>query len=302
MTKSGASVIRSSKSMRRPVTGAYGGAHILNKVHNSAESAGPREIALLGYRLHPMTGGEVIGRINGAVAERRRLVMANVNVHGMAMMYESPGMARLLSQPDCVVMIDGMPVLLLANLIERAGLTREMRTTSLDFYDEMFARGVAEGWQFAYVGAHPDVLAQGLDILRQRFPGLRIDGRDGYFDLHDQAAGSRGRAIIDWLAELSPDVVIVGMGMPRQEEWIERVQHLVDARVFLPTGAYLDYQVGVQRPAPRWLGRYGLEWVYRLLRSPYRLGYRYLVEPFILAYRIIKRRPLPNGRVPDEHP
>lgn len=302
MPKSRTGMKRSSRSIRRPVTGAYGGAHILNKVQNSAGSAVPRALDLLGYRLHPMAADEVIGQIGDAVTERRRLIMANLNVHGMAMMYESPGMARLLSQPDCLVMIDGMPVLLLANLIKRAGLTHEMRTTSLDFYDEMFARGVAEGWQFAYVGAHPDVLAQGIDTLRARFAGLRIDGRDGYFDLRDHAAGTRGGAIIDWLRELSPDIVIVGMGMPRQEEWIEKVQHLVDARVFLPTGAYLDYQVGVQRPAPRWLGRYGLEWVYRLMRSPYRLGYRYLVEPFVLAYRIIQRRPLPNGRVPDERP
>lgn len=239
-----------------------------------------------------MTKEEVIARIADAVAGGNRLIMANLNVHGMAKVHESAAMARLLAQPDCQVMIDGMPVLFLANIVTGAALSREKRTTSLDFYDEMFRRGAASGWQFAYVGSRPDVLVQGLDLLRQRFPDLRIEGRDGYFDMTDLSPASKHGALIEWLRDLSPDVLIVGMGMPRQEEWIERVQGMIDARVFMPTGAYLDYQVGVQRPAPRWMGRYGVEWMYRLSHSPYRLGYRYLVEPFVLAYRLFRARSL----------
>ncbi|HEX7857264.1 MAG TPA: WecB/TagA/CpsF family glycosyltransferase [Sphingobium sp.] len=254
----------------------------------------PTELNLLGYRLHPMTGAEVVVEIDLAVSQSRRLVMANLNLHGMARMYDSPGMTRLLRQRDCLTMIDGMPVLGLANLLSRAHLQRDKRTTSLDFYDDLFALGVSKGWQFAYVGATADVLTRGLDVLRDRFPDLKIAGRHGYFDFPSLAPDSLYQENIAWLRDLSPDVVIVGMGMPRQEEWIEQVQHLVDARVFLPTGAYLDYQVGIQRPAPRWLGRYGLEGVYRLFRSPYRLGYRYLVEPFVLGYRIISGKPLPT--------
>lgn len=250
---------------------------------------------MAGFRLHPMTAAQVVAEVEGAVATSRRLVMANLNLHGMAKTYESAAMARLLAQPDCLTMIDGMPVLVLANLIAGARLTRDKRTTSLDFYDEMFRRGAARGWRFAYVGGTAGVLQAGLAVLRGRFPGLMIDGRDGYFDLADMAPGSKQAGILDWLTGWSPDVVIVGMGMPRQEQWIERVQHLIDARVFLPTGAYLDYQVGVQHPPPRWLGRWGLEWAYRLARSPMRLGHRYLVEPFVLAYRMAVGRARPSS-------
>ena len=258
----------------------------------------PQRFDLLGYRLHPMTCAEVIGQIGAAVAQQRRLIIANLNLHGMAMMFESPGMARLLAQDDCLVMVDGMPVLQMINFVHRAGLGHDKRTTSLDFYDEMFEHGVASGWKFAYVGAKSDVLTRGMEILQDRFRGLRIEGRDGYFDIDDFSPGSRNAGIVEWLRQLDPDIVIVGMGMPRQEEWIERIQHHVDVRVFLPTGAYLDYQVGTQKPPPRWLGRYGLEWAYRLARSPYRLGYRYLIEPFILAYRLITKATLPNKPQP----
>ena len=262
----------------------------------------PDELSLFGYRLHPMTGEEVIARIADAVDHRERLIVANLNLHGMAMVYDSPTMADLLAQKDCITLIDGMPILLLANLLRRARLPRDKRTTSLDFYDAMFALGAKRGWQFAYVGAQPDILARGLDVLKSRFPGLRIEGRDGYFPFPDDTPGAPARAVVDWLRALSPDVVIVGMGMPRQEEWIAHVQNQVDVRVFLPTGAYIDYQTGAQKPAPRWLGRYGLEGIYRLIHSPYRLGHRYLVEPFVLAYRIASGRPRPRrGSTPEHH-
>jgi N-acetylglucosaminyldiphosphoundecaprenol N-acetyl-beta-D-mannosaminyltransferase len=252
------------------------------------------EIRLLGYRLHPMTGDEVVGEITDAVADGRRLIMANVNAHAMATMYDNRPMCRLLEQPDAKVMIDSMPMLFVAKLAGHR-LPRAKRTTSLDFYDTMFRRGAVAGWRFGFVGATPETLRKGLAVLRERYPSLDIDGRDGYFDMNDDTPGSTQSEIVGWLNQRSHDVVIVGMGMPRQEEWIERVQHRVDTRVFLSAGAYLDYQAGAQRVSPRWLGQIGLEWVYRLALSPRRLSYRYLVEPALLLFKLATR-PHPQAR------
>ncbi len=255
----------------------------------AAPVAAPREIRVLGYRLHPLSGDEVIAQIAAAVAGRRRLVMANLNLHAMALMFESAPMARLLSQPDAQVMIDGMPIVMMANAFGHR-LPRSKRATSLDFYDDMFALGRDRGWKFGYVGGDPDVLARGIAALRDRVPGLDIDGRDGFFDVEDTRHGSKQAEILDWMTASAHDVLIVGMGMPRQEAWIERIQHHVPTLVLVPTGAYLDYQVGVQKRAPRWMGRMGLEWAHRLANSPGRLGYRYLVEPAVLATRLLIRR------------
>ena len=254
-----------------------------------ATSKRPAEIRVLGYRVHPMTGAEVIEQVALAISERRRLVMANLNLHAMAMMFQSPGMARLLNQADTQVMIDGMPIVVAANIAGH-GLPKTKRLTSLDFYDDMFTLGVKRGWRIGYVGATPDVLARGLAELRRRFPAMDVDGRDGFFDIAEDGPGTRQAAILDWLRERSHDLVIVGMGMPRQEEWIERVQHRIPSRVLMPTGAYLDYQVGVQKLPPRWLAKNGFEGVVRLVQNPRRLGYRYLVEPLVLAGRLATRR------------
>lgn len=255
----------------------------------ASQVAPPREIRLLGFRLHPMTGREVIDQVAAAVTERRRLIMGNLNLHGMALLYESEPMARLLSQRDAQVMIDGMPIIWLANLLGH-GLSRAKRTTSLEFYDAMFALGRERGWRFGYVGGAPDTLERGMETLRARFPGLDIDGRHGYFDATDDSPQSKQTEIVEWMCTRAHDVLIVGMGMPRQEEWIAAIQSRVPTTVLVPTGAYLDYQVGAQKLTPRWMGQLGIEWLYRLINSPRRLGYRYLVEPGILLTRILLRR------------
>ena len=254
----------------------------------SSQKPVPAQVSILGYRLHPRTGAEVVAAMTWAVTNRQRLVLANVNLHAMAVMFESPRMARLLSQEDAIVTIDSMPVLFIGNLFG-SGLARSKRTTSLDFYDEMFRIGAARGWSFAYVGARSETLSLGLAELRRRFAGLQIEGRAGFFDMEDASPGSDQLKVVDWLNERSHDVVIVGMGMPRQEEWIERVQHMVSSRVFMPAGAYIDYQVGVQKAAPRWLGQVGLEWAFRLAHSPRRLAYRYMIEPVVLILRLLTR-------------
>ena len=255
--------------------------------------ASPDAIRIFGFRFHPMTGEEVTVQIAAAVQEQRRLVMANLNVHGLAQLYESPAMTALLKLPETLIMIDSMPILFAANLLGH-WLSRSKRTTSLDFYDRMFGIGARLGWRFCYVGAEPETLEKGVAALRDRFASLDIEGRQGYFDMDDVSEDSRQDEILAWLRARSPDVLIVGMGMPRQEEWIYRVRDEIDARVILTTGAYIDYQVGTQKLPPRWLGQVGMEWAYRLAWAPRRLWRRYLVEPLVLLWRLV-RRPHPCG-------
>lgn len=247
-----------------------------------------KEISILGFRFHPMTKSDVIGAISSCVRAKRRMVMGNLNLHGMAVMFESSGMNRLLSAPETLVMIDGTPIVWVARLLGRK-VSREQRMTSLDYFDDLFRLAAKEGWRIDYVGSTPDVLKQGLAILRKRVPGLDIEGRDGYFDVKDHSENGKQAEIVAWLNRRGADIVIVGMGMPRQEEWLESIKGEISTRVLIPVGAYLEYQVGSLALPPRWLGPLGLEWLYRLVTAPRRLAYRYIVEPFVLLFFLVFR-------------
>lgn len=244
------------------------------------------EISVMGYRLNPMSEANIFEWLQENITDRRRKILCNLNLHGMSLMFDSPAMTKLLSLDESRVMIDSMPVIFICRLAGYA-LSKNHRTTSLDFYDAMFTLCQNKGWSIDYVGSTPEVLTEGLSILRSRFPALDIDGRDGYFDVSDWSSSSKQSDIMSWLSSRNSDILIVGMGMPRQEEWLYSIKDKIPHRILIPVGAYLEYQTGSLLLPPRWLGPLGLEWAYRLFTTPRRLAYRYLIEPFQLFYRLL---------------
>ncbi len=136
----------------------------------------------------------------------------------------------------------------------------------------------AKGWRIFYVGSKPGIAASGAAKLKERYPALNIQTRDGYFDAEPSSA--ENQAILQAIADHQPDLLMVGMGMPRQELWILNNFPYLHARVILPSGAAIDYVAGAVKTPPRWMGRWGLEWAYRLATEPKRLWRRYLVEPW----------------------
>ena len=84
------------------------------------------------------------------------------------------------------------------------------------------------------------------------------------------------------IKEYRPHLLILGMGMPRQEHWLfDHLEQLPETAI-LNAGAAIDYVAGAVRTPPRWAGRFGLEWLFRLAAEPDRLWRRYLVEPWYI--------------------
>ncbi|MEZ5228712.1 MAG: WecB/TagA/CpsF family glycosyltransferase [Acidimicrobiales bacterium] len=169
-----------------------------------------------------------------------------------------------------------------------------MRATWLDWQSTFLDACATHEWRIYYIGGTEASLAGGLDVLRSLPPGLIIDGHHGYFDHAPDSAESR--AVVAAANAFEPSLVFVGMGMPLQELWSAAQRPRLSAPVVVAIGAGLDYASGAIQSPPRWAGRLGLEWLYRLVAEPRRLGYRYLVEPFWLlgwsvADSVRQRRP-----------
>jgi N-acetylglucosaminyldiphosphoundecaprenol N-acetyl-beta-D-mannosaminyltransferase len=88
--------------------------------------------------------------------------------------------------------------------------------------------------------------------------------------------------ILTLIKEYQPHILMVGMSMPRQEHWILDNIESISANVILPSGAAIDYIAGAVPTPPRWAGKVGLEWLFRLVAEPRRLWRRYFVEPLFL--------------------
>ena len=180
--------------------------------------------------------------------------------------------------------IDGMGVVVLGRLCG-VPLQRSMRVTYVDWLPQLLERAAQEGWRVFYLGSRPGVAELGAQRFKRMFPALKISSHHGYFD----TATDSGR-IIDLIKAEQPNVLLVGMGMPRQEKWIAENYPRLLANVILTAGAAMDYFANAAVTPPRWMGRLGLEWTCRLVAEPQRLWRRYLVEPWSLLRLLLQER------------
>ena len=248
---------------------------------STAVAAGPKSqrLRLLGQCVDLVTPTQVLDHMAEAIRAGRRAVVANHNLNSLKLVRDNALMRAFYDQAE-LVQIDSTPLIAFGRLLGLP-LSRAHRSTYLDWREDFWTRADRLGWRVFYLGGTASAGDRAVARLAGRYPGAVIEARSGYFD--GTPGSSDNAAVLDRIAAFGPDVLMVGMGMPRQEAWI--VQHLtaLPPCVVLNVGAAFDYEAGVQKPAPRWTGRLGLEWVYRLIHDPRRLFRRYCVEPWSLA-------------------
>lgn len=238
----------------------------------------PNAIDLLGVRVVPMTISELHDTIGRAVEGSGKIVITSQNLHGVYMYHRTEKLRALHARS--VPRIDGMPLVWIGSLLGYP-VRREHRVTWVDWMDPLMAHAAARGWRVYYLGGRPGVADRAAQVLRQRHPGLDLVTRHGHFDA--EKSGEENREVLESIMRARPQVLMVGMGMPRQEVWVEENLHSIHANAVLTCGAAFDYVAGEIPTPPRWMGRVGLEWLYRLLSEPRRLASRYLIEPWFLS-------------------
>jgi N-acetylglucosaminyldiphosphoundecaprenol N-acetyl-beta-D-mannosaminyltransferase len=225
----------------------------------------------------------VLYQVETWVEARRKVVIANHNLNSLALLARHPDLGRFYERAD-LVELDSTPLIWFAKALGLHGRAFH-RCTYLDWRDHFWSLVDRKGWRVLYVGGERAVVERARDRLSACYPRAEIRVRDGYFDA---TLGSADNASV--LAEaraFRPHILFVGMGMPRQELWIlDHLDALPDCAVF-SVGAAFDYEAGAQKAAPRWMGRMGLEWLFRLVHDPRRLARRYLIEPWSLSRLIL---------------
>jgi N-acetylglucosaminyldiphosphoundecaprenol N-acetyl-beta-D-mannosaminyltransferase len=237
---------------------------------------------LIGERL-PLLGGVVdlvtpeamIQRVIDQLAAGQQTVVANHNLHSLYLLRGNAEFRRFFEFSD-IIQIDSMPLIWWARLMG-APAHKQHRCTYLDYRNAFWAEAQRQNWRVFHLGGAPETVARAAQLLRDAW-GVEIGVHHGYFEDPSPQADDILAQIIDF----RPDVLLVGMGMPRQEGWILRNRAALGACAIFSVGGAFDYEAGAQIAAPRWLGQLGLEWLFRLASNPRRLFYRYCVEPWSL--------------------
>ncbi|MEN5361863.1 WecB/TagA/CpsF family glycosyltransferase [Brevundimonas intermedia] len=239
--------------------------------------AGER-VQMLGQPVDLVKPEEVLHHMQQAVLHGAKSLIANHNLHSLYLIQKRPELAAFYDRAD-LVEVDSTPLLWFSRAL---GLHSRgfHRCTYLDWRDHFWSVANRNGWRVMSIGGAPGVGDEAARRLKARYPGADIAIHHGFFDAHRD--GPENAAVLAQITAFQPHILFVGMGMPRQELWIDdNFERLPDC-VILSVGAAFDYEAGVQSAAPRWMGRAGIEWAYRLVHDPKRLFVRYCVEPWTL--------------------
>jgi N-acetylglucosaminyldiphosphoundecaprenol N-acetyl-beta-D-mannosaminyltransferase len=246
-----------------------------------------------GFRVHAGTLAQHLRLIELAIAERRKITVYDLNLHSLYFYLQDPAFAA--AYHDAVVKIDSIPIVMMMKLLGRP-VERDHRVTGADFAWPLFEQVGAHGWRVFCLGNYQPTVDAALPIARARVPGIAIDGHHGFFDQTPGCPGSL--AMIEQINRFGADVLTVGLSSPYEQRWVAAHRHLIDAPVVATWGACMEYVAGTVSTPPRWMGRWGLEWAYRLAENPRRFGHRYLVEPWLLLALLLRHNLLPGAAGP----
>ncbi len=249
----------------------------------SEAGALPARYAVLGLEVDALDEAGAVSNLLAWVDSGARSYACFVNVHAVVEHLRDESLRPVYAQAG-LCLPDGMPIVWLGRWAGRS----VGRVYGPDLTLALCAQGAPRGLSVYCYGGAPGVPQSLGQALVTRFPGLRLAGAESppfrpVTVEEDAEAMARINAS-------GADVVLVGLGCPRQERWLAEHRSLLTAPVLLGVGAAFDFHTGRVRQAPRWMMSAGLEWLFRLWQEPRRLWRRYLVyNPLFIGHVLLER-------------
>lgn len=238
-------------------------------------------IDILGVPFARLTPEGALDEIERLHNSERPAFVAHANVFTLNSAVGDPGYGDVLRRAD-LVLNDGKGIMLAARIL---GDSFPADLNGNFFTPLLLRRAAGRGWPVYFLGGKAGVAAQAAEQLIQKIPGLDVRGaRDGFF------SPTELDGVIQQIRDSSAHVLLVALGNPGQERWLDDHLAKTGARIGVGVGAFFDFQTGTVQRAPKWMNRLGLEWVHRLVLEPRRMWRRYLVGNPLFVMRILRAR------------
>jgi N-acetylglucosaminyldiphosphoundecaprenol N-acetyl-beta-D-mannosaminyltransferase len=231
-------------------------------------------VEILDVGFDPVDLPGAVERIAAFAAARTPHLVVTANVEMVMTARRAPDLREILARAALVV-ADGVGVVWGARQL---GRPLPGRVPGIDLAARLCGEAARRGWRVYLLGGAPGVAAAAAARLREWHPGMTIVGTaSGYF------GSDEDRDVVQAIRDASPTLLLGGLGSPRQERWLSRHLAALGAPVAMGIGGTLDVWAGRARRAPRIMQALGLEWCYRLIRQPRRLGRQLAIPSFMAA-------------------
>ncbi len=213
-----------------------------------------------------VTLAEAADRLRASVAADLTETVFTPNSEIVQCCIDDPALYPVVNEATLTIP-DGIGVVKAARIL---GTPLKGKVAGVELGREVLAFAAEDGIPVYFLGGKPGVAEMAAEELRREIPSLSVVGmRDGYF----QKTGAENDAVIHAVNAAGAKILFVCLGAPVQEKWIvENRARMPGVRIFLGLGGSLDVYAGTAKRAPRIFIKLGLEWFYRLLKEPRRIG------------------------------
>jgi exopolysaccharide biosynthesis WecB/TagA/CpsF family protein len=236
-------------------------------------------VKILGVPVARLTPEDALREIERIYESNSPATIAYANAHTLNVAYRLPELRNVLLDAG-LVLNDGAGVGLAARLRGQPFLGN---LNGSDFNPRILELAAQRGWPVYFLGAQPGIAERAAARLSESISDLTVAGtHHGYF------AALETEEVVSKIRDSGAIVLMVAMGNPVQELWIDEYLAATGARLGIGVGAFLDFAAGKVPRAPTWMNRAGIEWMYRLKREPARMWRRYLLGNPMFLIRVIR--------------
>lgn len=256
-----------------------------------------KKIRLFNIDIDPLTMHETVEKISHWIQsdEVCNHYVVTPNVDHIVNLHSNPAFKQAYAGASLIV-ADGRPVVLASKLLGKSLPEVVPGSDLVPAIFDYFQHQENQPLRVFLLGAMPGVAEKARENIHQQWPNVNVVGLFSP-NFGFEKSAEQSRQICDMVSATKADVVVFGVGAPKQELWSKQYAQHLNAKVILCVGATIDFLAGEKARAPVWVRKIGMEWLHRMMSEPKRLAKRYLVDAFIFPMLVLKewKRNFNNG-------
>lgn len=232
---------------------------------------------VLGYDFVNNSMNEFVDEMHLRIKNGKKTFVVTANPEIITYANTHPHYEKVLKQANFIIP-DGVGITIASKLL---GNPLQERITGFDFMTELLRISDKKQYKVYFLGTQPGVIDQTVHNIKQVFPNIDVAGfHHGFFEEDQQ--------IINEIKKTEPDIIFLGLGFPKQEEWIANNKHHFHKGLFIGLGGCFNVWAGVVKRAPKFWRQLNLEWAYRIISEPTRLKRSIAIPQFV--FRVINSK------------
>jgi len=240
-------------------------------------------IRILGSNLDPISMEETISRVEELIGSETYNQHVVINASKINLMHENKELRGIINECP-LINADGQSIIWAGKIL---GHDIPGRVTGIDLFLNLIELCNEKGYRPYFFGAKQEIIQKAVEIFSEKYPALDIAGyRNGYFK-EDES-----QQIAEDIKNSNADMLFVAFSSPMKEFWINKYQPTMKVPFAMGVGGSFDIVAGKTKRAPEWMQKCGLEWFYRFIQEPRRMGKRYIVGNFKFILLIYKYKKL----------